>query len=64
VRCVMLPAVLEILGPATWWLPKWLDARLPRINIEGTEAAAAARDADRVRATRSEEAGEEAGTPV
>ncbi|MGO9821114.1 MAG: MMPL family transporter, partial [Solirubrobacteraceae bacterium] len=42
VRCVMLPAVLEILGPATWWLPKWLDARLPRINIEGTEAAAAA----------------------
>jgi putative drug exporter of the RND superfamily len=39
VRCVLLPAVLELLGPATWWLPKWLDARLPWIRIEGTGAA-------------------------
>ncbi len=38
IRCVMLPAVLEILGPTTWRLPHWLDARLPRINIEGSEA--------------------------
>ena len=38
VRCVLLPAVLEILGPATWKLPRWIDARLPHINIEGTAA--------------------------
>jgi RND superfamily putative drug exporter len=38
VRCVMLPAVLELLGPSTWRLPRWLDARLPRINIEGSAA--------------------------
>jgi putative drug exporter of the RND superfamily len=38
VRCVMLPAVLELLGARTWWLPRWLDARLPHINIEGTTA--------------------------
>ena len=38
VRCVLLPAVLELLGPRTWWLPHWLDARLPHINIEGTTA--------------------------
>jgi RND superfamily putative drug exporter len=38
VRCVMLPAVLELLGPRTWWLPRWLDERLPHINIEGTAA--------------------------
>jgi len=38
VRCVMLPAVLELLGPTTWRLPGWLDDRLPRINIEGTAA--------------------------
>ncbi len=38
VRCVMLPAVLELLGPTTWRLPRWLDARLPHINIEGTTA--------------------------
>ncbi len=40
VRCVMLPAVLELLGPRTWWLPAWLDARLPHINIEGSTARA------------------------
>jgi putative drug exporter of the RND superfamily len=38
VRCVLLPAVLELLGPRTWWLPRWLDARLPHINIEGSAA--------------------------
>ncbi len=31
----MLPAVLELLGPATWRLPRWLDGPLPHINIEG-----------------------------
>jgi RND superfamily putative drug exporter len=36
VRCVMLPAVLQLLGPLTWKLPRWLDQRLPRINIEGS----------------------------
>jgi putative drug exporter of the RND superfamily len=38
VRCMMLPAILELLGPSTWWLPRWLDARLPHINIEGSAA--------------------------
>ncbi len=42
VRCVLLPAVLELLGPATWWLPPWLDSRLPRIRIEGHAASRAA----------------------
>ena len=41
VRCVLLPAVLELLGERTWWLPRWLDARLPHINIEGSSARAA-----------------------
>jgi putative drug exporter of the RND superfamily len=40
VRCVLLPAVLELLGTATWHLPRWLDARLPHINIEGSSAHA------------------------
>ena len=42
VRCVLLPAVLELLGPVTWWLPPWIDKRLPRIRIEGQAASAAA----------------------
>jgi RND superfamily putative drug exporter len=39
VRCVMLPAVLEILGPVTWALPDWIDKRLPHIRIEGSPDA-------------------------
>jgi RND superfamily putative drug exporter len=42
VRCVLLPSVLELLGPVTWRLPAALDARLPHINIEGHGAAAQA----------------------
>jgi RND superfamily putative drug exporter len=38
VRCVLLPAVLELSGTLTWRLPRWLDARLPHINIEGSAA--------------------------
>jgi len=38
VRCMLLPAVLELLGPYTWRLPRWIDTRLPYINIEGTSA--------------------------
>ena len=40
VRCMLLPAVLELLGETTWRLPRWLDARLPHINIEGSSARA------------------------
>jgi len=36
VRCVLLPAVLELLGATTWKLPRWIDRRLPHINIEGS----------------------------
>jgi RND superfamily putative drug exporter len=42
VRCILLPAVLELLGKRTWWLPGWLDSRLPDINIEGAHAREAA----------------------
>jgi RND superfamily putative drug exporter len=51
VRCVLLPAVLELLGPTTWKLPRWLDLRLPHINIEGSSArrllAEQGRDSDK-----------------
>ncbi len=46
VRCVLLPAILELLGPLTWRLPRSLDSRLPRINIEGSAAAAAVQNGD------------------
>ncbi len=34
VRMLLLPAVLQLLGRVTWWLPGWLERRLPRIAIE------------------------------
>jgi putative drug exporter of the RND superfamily len=36
VRCLLLPAVLHIVGRRTWLLPRWLERVLPRLNIEGT----------------------------
>jgi len=42
VRCVLLPAVLELLGERTWWLPRWLDERLPRFDVEGATLASGA----------------------
>jgi RND superfamily putative drug exporter len=37
IRCVLLPAVLELLGPATWRFPRRLDRLLPRLAIEPPE---------------------------
>ncbi|MHB8466853.1 MAG: MMPL family transporter, partial [Acidimicrobiales bacterium] len=34
VRMVLVPATMELLGKANWWLPKWLDRILPRISVE------------------------------
>jgi putative drug exporter of the RND superfamily len=36
VRCVLVPAVMVLLGKANWWMPKFL-RRLPRVGIEGEE---------------------------
>jgi RND superfamily putative drug exporter len=30
VRMVLVPAIMELLGRANWWLPGWLDRILPR----------------------------------
>jgi putative drug exporter of the RND superfamily len=35
VRCLLVPAVMALMGRAAWWLPGWLDRILPRISIEG-----------------------------
>jgi len=37
VRCLLVPAVMSFLGPAAWWLPRWLDRLLPQLSIEGEE---------------------------
>jgi len=36
VRMVLVPAAMSLLGDRAWWLPAWLDRRLPAIDLEGT----------------------------
>jgi RND superfamily putative drug exporter len=52
VRCLLVPAVMVLLGKRAWLLPSWLDRLIPHISIEGEEyfaerdAAAAASSSD------------------
>jgi RND superfamily putative drug exporter len=36
VRMLLVPAVMELLGNKSWWLPRWLDRLLPKIDVEGS----------------------------
>ena len=47
VRMVLVPATMELLGDRNWWLPRWLDRLLPRVDVEG-EIVPAAPDAPAV----------------
>jgi len=38
VRMILVPAAMELLGEANWWLPRWLDRLLPNLHIEGEDA--------------------------
>jgi RND superfamily putative drug exporter len=44
VRLLLVPAVMQILGRANWWLPGGLDRRLPDLNIEGSPQFQTAED--------------------
>jgi RND superfamily putative drug exporter len=39
VRSLLLPSVLQLLGPRTWWMPDWLTRRTPRISIDAETSA-------------------------
>ena len=34
VRMVLVPAVMQILGDRSWWLPGWLDRLIPRLTAD------------------------------
>ncbi len=38
VRSLLLPATMQLLGRYNWWLPCWLDRRLPRLDPEPVSA--------------------------
>jgi RND superfamily putative drug exporter len=35
VRTLLVPAAMELLGDRNWWLPRWLDRILPRLDVDG-----------------------------
>jgi RND superfamily putative drug exporter len=37
VRIVLLPALMLLLGDRVWWLPRWMDRIIPKLNVEGEE---------------------------
>ena len=37
VRCLLVPAVMTVLGRSNWWFPGWLDRIVPNFSIEGDE---------------------------
>ena len=40
VRMVLVPATMALMGDANWWLPRWLEQRLPRVDVEAAGIAA------------------------
>jgi RND superfamily putative drug exporter len=36
VRMILVPAAMSLLGDRAWWLPTWLERRLPAVDLEGT----------------------------
>jgi putative drug exporter of the RND superfamily len=41
VRMVLVPAVMQLMGRANWWIPGWLDRALPRLDGEQRKPATA-----------------------
>ena len=39
VRLALLPSLMRLLGERAWWMPDWLDERLPVLDVEGSEFA-------------------------
>jgi putative drug exporter of the RND superfamily len=34
IRCLIVPAIMQLLGRRAWWLPSWMAHRLPRVAVE------------------------------
>ncbi len=43
VRLVLVPAMMELFGTVNWWLPRWLDRLLPKVNLDAEPAVPARR---------------------
>jgi putative drug exporter of the RND superfamily len=41
VRMALVPAIMQLLGRASWWIPRWLDRLVPRLDHEPAAVAVA-----------------------
>jgi putative drug exporter of the RND superfamily len=39
VRMLLVPALMQLFGRANWWIPDWLDRRLPRFDVDSPPIA-------------------------
>ncbi|MCW3011828.1 MAG: putative integral rane protein [Solirubrobacterales bacterium] len=37
IRCLLVPALMELMGKKAWWIPGWLDRVVPRLALEKEE---------------------------
>jgi putative drug exporter of the RND superfamily len=37
VRCLLVPALMILMGKVNWYMPRWLDRVVPQVSIEGAE---------------------------
>ena len=44
VRMILVPAAMSLLGDRAWWLPRWLQRHLPRIDLESDTPRPVERD--------------------
>ena len=33
VRMMLVPSLMKLLGESNWWIPKWLDRVLPKVDF-------------------------------
>ncbi|MFE9023033.1 MMPL family transporter [Streptomyces sp. NPDC007808] len=52
-RTALVPAAMHMLGRANWWLPDWLEKRLPHLAVEPKEEAPPVAEAEPDAAHRS-----------
>jgi putative drug exporter of the RND superfamily len=38
IRCLIVPAAMQLFGARAWWLPAWLGRLLPRVALEAPSA--------------------------
>jgi len=45
VRLILVPSLMQLLGDANWWFPRWLDRVVPRIGLQEAPVLAPSRQA-------------------